>query len=82
MTSNVKVMPGAPIPGNEPVPEVIEQLRQRLAQAESGEIRSIATVATMGNGNISTAWNANGELWQLIGAIDWLKHRMLSGEQE
>jgi hypothetical protein len=80
--SNVKVMPGAPVPGTDPVPEVVEQLRKRLAQAESGEIRAIATVAILENGNISTAWNSNGGFWTLVGAIDWLKHRMLSGEVE
>lgn len=80
--SNIKVMPGSPVPGKDPVPEVVEHLRQRLAQAESGEIRSVATVATMESGNISTAWNSNGEFWKLLGAIDWLKHRMISGDQE
>lgn len=80
--TNIRTLHGAPIPGNEPVPEVIQHLRDRLKQAESGEIRSVATVCTMENGNISTAWNANGEFWKLLGSIDWLKHRMLSGEPE
>lgn len=80
--TNIRTLPGAPVPGNEPVAAVVEHLRERLKQAETGEIRSVATVCTLENGNISTAWNANGEFWKLVGAIDWLKHRMLSGEQE
>lgn len=81
MTNNVKVLPGAPIPGTEPVPSVIEHLRERLAEAERGEIRAIATAVIKPNGAVSSGWQANGEFWKLIGAIDWLKHRMHQGDE-
>lgn len=72
--SNVKVMPGA-----QPVQSVIEHLRERLAEAERGEIRAIATVAVKQSGSVSSGWQASGDIWRLMGAIDWLKHRMLTG---
>lgn len=81
MTSNVKVMPGAPIPGNDPVPAVVEYLKERLAEAERGEIRAIATASVSDRGGIYTGWITNGSFWMLIGGIDWLKHRMHSGDE-
>lgn len=80
--TNVKVMPGAPIPGNDPVPAVVEHLRNRLAQAERGEIRAVATACILDGANISTGWSANGNVWPLLGSIDWLKYRMLSGHED
>jgi len=82
MSSNVKVMPGAPIPGNDPVPAVVEYLKERLSEAERGQIRAIATACVSDQGGISTGWINNGNYWKLIGGIDWLKHRMHSGEEE
>lgn len=78
---NVRTLPGAPVPGVEPVSEVVEHLKLRLAEAERGEIRSIATTAIKQNGNISTGWHANGEFWKLLGGVDWMKHRMLEGDE-
>lgn len=79
--SNIKVMPGSPIPGDDPVPEVVKYLEERLAEAKRGEIRAIATASVSYQGGISTGWVNNGNFWKLIGGIDWLKHRMHSGDE-
>lgn len=79
--TNIKVMPGAPVPGDDPVPEVVKYLEERLAEAKRGEIRAIATASVSYQGGISTGWINNGNFWKLIGGIDWLKHRMHSGDE-
>lgn len=76
--SNVKLLPGAPVPGLDPVPEVVEVLEEFLAAAKDGSLRSIALAGIRANGDAFTSWEdgAKDGTFKIIGAIDWLKDRI------
>lgn len=82
--SNIKLLPGAPIPGLEPVPEVVEVLEEFLEAAKNGSLRSIALAGIRANGDAFTTWEDGGKkgTFQIMGAMDWLKDRMFTALRE
>lgn len=56
--SNVKPIFGDPLP-TEPDQDVIEKLRELLADAEAGDIRAIAYVAARNGNRITRGWVSN-----------------------
>lgn len=61
--------------------DVVERLRELLAQAEAGEIQGIAYAAVTLDNMIATGFTKNNAQSAIIGGLERVKHRMLSGEQ-
>lgn len=74
--SNVRQMPGAPLPEGEPVPVTIEILEELLAMARKGDVRSVAIAWTDNTPVVFTKWAHNHEYFKLQGAVAQLLHRM------
>lgn len=75
--SNITVLPGAPTPKNAPVNETVDMLKQALAKAEKGEIRSCAIACILPNGDVLTNWVCDEKPFSMIGAVEYLKTRLL-----
>lgn len=58
--------------------EVVELLEDMLNRAKLGQIRSMATVFTMGENEIDTRWRSNGDFYLLIGGSAQLTSDMLA----
>jgi hypothetical protein len=71
--SNVKQLPGAPTPQNQPVAEVVEALKRALARAESGELRSVAITSILANGDVWHKLVVDDESFKMLGAIEYMK---------
>lgn len=76
--SNVKSLPNAHTPLNEPVEAVIKMLEDFLAQAKAGEIRSLAIAAVGFNNNGITAYYTEHQTFTLIGSTQYLVGRMVN----
>lgn len=55
----------------------IEMARDLLERCENGEVIDFAIVGMMPDGYVTTAWPEPVNTFKLIGAVDWLKHRLL-----
>lgn len=80
--SNVRRLPGAPVPENETVAKTVEMLEEMLVQAKRGEVRSIAMAWTDKNRKVLRQWHNNGEYMILVGGVSWLLHDMNHGNRE
>lgn len=76
--SRVHVLPGSPVPGYEPVPEVVEHLEELLAQAKRGEVRALAVVSVEPDGGVNSRSTTQGHFWKLLGGLTVLQHRMIN----
>ena len=47
-------------PNNEPVPQVVDFLKDLLARAEKGDVRAVAVAFIRGNNNSSLGWELDG----------------------
>lgn len=74
--SNVRQMPGSPLPTGSIVPQTVDLLEELLAKAKAGEIQSVAVAWTNGGGDVYSKWAHNKEWWVLVGAATQLVHRM------
>lgn len=80
MTRKIVSIGGTPAPGD-PVPEVLMILRGLLAEAERGNVRSIALTWTDGGRSIFTNWHSDNDYFALMGSAGFLHHRMLVGSK-
>ena len=78
MTKKIVSITGAPL-STEPVPETIAMLRGLLAEAEQGNVRSIALAWTDSGRSIFTTWHSDNEYFNLIGGAGYLHYRMMLG---
>jgi len=78
VTEKVVSIGGAPLPGD-PVPEVLVILRGLLADAERGNVRSIALTWTDSGRSIFTNWNSDNDYFALMGGAGFLHHRLMQG---
>jgi|GEM_PF-5690092 hypothetical protein len=78
MTEKVVSIGGAPLPG-EPVPEVLVILRGMLAEAEQGNVRSLALTWTDSGRSIFTNWHSDNDYFALMGGAGFLHHRLMLG---
>ena len=76
MNSNVKILPGAPIPEGQPVQVTVDFLQELLDAARRGEVRSVAACWTDCTQVVFTKWAHNAEFFKLQGAAAQLLHRM------
>ena len=60
--------------------DVVERLRQLLAQAEAGEIQGIAYSAYCADGMTITGCSKSSNQSAIIGGLERIKHRMLASE--
>lgn len=58
-------------------PETLEMAERLLERVQSGEVTAFALAMTTNNNEISTCFTKNKNHFGLIGALEWLKHRML-----
>lgn len=78
MNDKVVSICGAPLPGD-PVPEVLVILRGLLADAERGNVRSIALTWTDSSRSIFTNWHSDNDYFALMGGAGFLHHRLMQG---
>lgn len=74
--SNIRQMPGAPLPEGSVIPQTVALLEELLEKARTGEVKSVAMAYIDGAGDVSTRWAHNKEWWALQGAVAQLLHRM------
>lgn len=60
--------------------DVVTRLRELLVMAESGEIQGIAYAAATADNCVATGFTKNNAQSAIIGGLERVKHRMLSGE--
>ena len=60
--------------------DVVESLRTLLAQAEAGEIQGIAYACASTDNAVITGFTKNNAQSAIIGGLERVKRRMLSGE--
>jgi len=60
--------------------DVVTRLRELLAMAEAGEIQGIAYAAATTDNMVATGFTKNNAQSAIIGGLERVKHRMLSGE--
>jgi len=72
--NNIYVMPGAHAPvSTEPDERLVAQLRDMLAMAESGQLRSLVATGFLANGDRLTAWATTHEnVAEMMGALTLL----------
>lgn len=84
MTDKIFSLTGAPLPGD-PVPQVVDMLRDLVARAERGEIVAMAYAGIGGNADVFAGWEG-AHAAALGGAISGLQSiymtRMMSGDME
>lgn len=75
---DLKVVAFQPTPTPQPkTPEEILSIIEELGSlAAANPIQSIAVVGTYEDGSIFTVYNTGGYLFQLIGGVESLKHRL------
>lgn len=61
--------------------DVVERLKELLAQAEAGELQGFAYAAATIDNCIATGFTKNDAQSAIIGGLERVKHRMLAGEQ-
>ncbi len=59
-------------------PGVIEYLEDYLRQAREGRVVSLAIAVVRPTGDVSTAITASRNKFELLGAVRYLEHRMLT----
>lgn len=74
--SNIRMMPGAPLPEGAVIVQSVALLEELLAKAKAGELTSVAVAWTDHTDNVYTKWAHNHEFFKLQGAAAQLLHRM------
>lgn len=66
------------MPPGEPVPEVVELLKEWLAKAEAGDLRQIMMAGINGNGMSRTEYAGRANVDQCVSAVTLLQARVLA----
>lgn len=67
---------GAHTPATEPVADVVRNIEEFLAEAKSGEIRSVAIAAVTEDERTLTVYDSENQIFQLLGALSYLETRI------
>lgn len=78
--SNVKPMPGAMVPKNEPNQTLIAVIKDMLAEAESGTLQSLLAAGFRADGlRMSCIINTHPNAYEVIGSLEMLKLEYING---
>jgi len=75
VSDNVHTLPGFAAPSTEPNVRLIATLRELLAMAESGQLRSFIGTGFIHEGLRVATWaDYHDDVYQMLGALSWLQH--------
>jgi hypothetical protein len=57
--------------------DVVRALEDLLKRAQAGEVQSVYAVCVLDNGDIATCYSNHGEYFKALGAIEYLKTRVI-----
>jgi hypothetical protein len=71
----------APVPLDQPDPEVIARLREAMEKAESGELRSFVLTGVVSGGDGFTTYVIN-DIFRVLAMLEIAKHNVLKMQEQ